>query len=182
LGQPSRQRDQVEDKEHRGASNHIRSVKNGMLIGKEDQGTVQTQSQRGKFGLLRSKREHAASSFQFRFMNDNVCGLNWSAKHLREVYSQESESPKFFADVGLDAARSCPAGIVCSRKGRFSSASIDAASGWCFRLFLAARGYWRPGPRYRATCYRGISPAGEDIIWLALQAGMTRATIIVAMR
>jgi len=68
------------------------------------------------------------------------CGLNWSAQHLREVYSLESRSPKSFADVDLDAARSCPVGIACSRKDRFSSAGIDAAGGWCFRLFLAARG------------------------------------------
>src|SRR5712664_1010790 len=60
------------------------------------------------------------------------CGLNWSAQHLREVYSQESQSPKFFAGVDLDAARSCPVGIACSRRGRFSLAGIDAASGWCF--------------------------------------------------
>src|SRR6266436_560177 len=71
---------------------------------------------------------------------DRPCGLNWSVQHLREVYSRESESPKFFADVDLDAARSRPVGIACSRKGRFSSASIDAASGWYLRSFLAARG------------------------------------------
>jgi hypothetical protein len=29
----------------------------------------------------------------------NACGFNWSAQHLREVYSQESEIPKFFAGV-----------------------------------------------------------------------------------
>ena len=39
-------------------------------------------------------------------MSGSPGGLNWSAQHLREVYSQESESPKFFADVDLDAARS----------------------------------------------------------------------------
>src|ERR1700722_16155113 len=75
---------------------------------------------------------------QFDFSGKR-CGLNWSAQHLREVYSQESGSPKFFADVDLDAARSCPVGIAGSRKGRFSSASIDAAGGWCFRSCLAAR-------------------------------------------
>src|ERR1700689_4209199 len=71
---------------------------------------------------------------------DKGCGFRGSAQHLRAVYSLESESPKFYADVDLDAARSCPVGIACSRKGRFSSASIDAASGWRFRSFLAARG------------------------------------------
>jgi hypothetical protein len=72
-------------------------------------------------------------------MNDNRCGLNRSAQHSREVYSLESRSPKFFAGVDLGAARSCPVGIACSRKGRFSSADIVAASGSCFRWFLAAR-------------------------------------------
>src|SRR5271167_5210753 len=66
--------------------------------------------------------------------------LNGSPQHLLAVYSRESESPTFFADVDLNAARSCPVGIACSRKDRFSSASIDAASGWCFRWFLVARG------------------------------------------
>jgi hypothetical protein len=45
------------------------------------------------------------------------CGLSWSAQHLREVYPPESRSPKFFAGVDLDAARSCPVGIACSRRG-----------------------------------------------------------------
>src|SRR5260221_5140493 len=39
-----------------------------------------------------------------RDLSGLACQLNWSAQHLREVYSQESESPKFFADVDLDAA------------------------------------------------------------------------------
>src|SRR6204780_2690035 len=73
-------------------------------------------------------------------VSDNACGFKESAQHLRAVYSQESESPKFFGDVDLDAARSGPVGIACSRKGRFSSAGIVAASGWCFRSFLVARG------------------------------------------
>src|SRR5260370_2409796 len=73
-------------------------------------------------------------------VDDRSCQLNWSAQHLREVYSLESRSPKFFGGVDLVAARSCPVGIACSRKGRFSLAGIAAASGWCFRLFLAARG------------------------------------------
>src|SRR5712664_227740 len=73
-------------------------------------------------------------------LNTRRCGLNWSAQHSREVYSQESRNLRFFVDVDLDAARSCPVGIACSRRGRFSSAGIDAASGWCFRSFLAARG------------------------------------------
>src|SRR6266481_2078749 len=68
------------------------------------------------------------------------CGLNWSAQHLREAYSQETESPTFVADVDLDATRSCPGRIAFSRRGRFSSAGFVAASGWCFRSFLAARG------------------------------------------
>src|ERR1700722_9218560 len=68
------------------------------------------------------------------------CGFRGSAQHLRAVYSLESRSPKFFAGVDLNAARSCPVEIACSRKGRFSSASIVAASGWCFRSFLVARG------------------------------------------
>src|SRR5580692_2264960 len=68
------------------------------------------------------------------------CGFRGSAQHLRAVYSLESESPKFFADVDLNVARSCPVEIACSRIGRFFSASIAAASGWCFRWFLVARG------------------------------------------
>ena len=68
-----------------------------------------------------------------------ICGFKGATQHLREVCSQESESRKFFADVDLDAARSCLVGIVCTRKGRLSSASIDAASDWCFRSFLGAR-------------------------------------------
>jgi hypothetical protein len=71
---------------------------------------------------------------------NSACGFRGSAQHLRAVYWQESESPKFFAGVDSDAARSCPVGIVCSRIGRFSLASIVAAGGWCFRWFLVARG------------------------------------------
>jgi integrase-like protein len=59
-------------------------------------------------------------------MSGNPCGFRGSAQHLRAVYSPESESPKFFAGVDLDAARSCPVRIGCSRKGRFSSAGIAA--------------------------------------------------------
>ncbi len=73
-------------------------------------------------------------------VSGNACGFRGSAQHLRAVYSLESESPKFFAGVDLDAARSCPVELACSRKGRFSLAGIVAASGWCFRLFLVARG------------------------------------------
>ena len=58
------------------------------------------------------------------------CGLNGSAQHMRKVYSQES----------ADAARSCPVRIACSRRGCFSWEGIVAASDWCFRLRLAARG------------------------------------------
>jgi hypothetical protein len=47
---------------------------------------------------------------------DLSCELKWSAQHLREVYSRESESPKSFAGVDLDAARSRPVGIAYSRK------------------------------------------------------------------
>ena len=71
---------------------------------------------------------------------DESCELNWSPQHLREVYSRESRNLRFFADVDLDAARSCPGLIAHSRKGRLSSAGIVSASGWCFRSFLAARG------------------------------------------
>src|SRR5579859_6863485 len=86
-----------------------------------------------------------SAEFSTRFsgsgsVSDYRCQLNRSAQHLREVYSQESRSPKSFADVDLDAARSGPVGIACSRRGRFSSADIVAISGWCFRSFLAARG------------------------------------------
>jgi hypothetical protein len=59
------------------------------------------------------------------------CQFNRSAQHLRGVYSQESRSPKFFSGVDLDVARSCPVGIAWTRKGRSSSASTAAASGWC---------------------------------------------------
>src|SRR5580692_10177933 len=71
---------------------------------------------------------------------DKGCGFRGSAQHLRAVYSLESESPKFFVDVDLNVARFCPVEIACSRIGRFFSASIAAASGWCFRWFLVARG------------------------------------------
>ncbi len=73
-------------------------------------------------------------------MSGNPCGFKGSAQHLRAVYSPESESPKFLAGVDLDAARSCPVGIACSRKGPFSSASIVAADDWCFRWFLVDLG------------------------------------------
>jgi hypothetical protein len=43
-------------------------------------------------------------------------GLNWSAQHLRKVYAQQSRSPKFFADVDFDAARSCPVGLRVAGK------------------------------------------------------------------
>jgi len=45
------------------------------------------------------------------------CEFNWSAQHLREVYSRESRNLRFFAGVDLNAARSCPGLIAHSRKG-----------------------------------------------------------------
>src|SRR5271163_2127998 len=71
---------------------------------------------------------------------DESCEFRGSVQHLRVVYSLESRIPKFFAGVDLDAARFCPVGTACNRKGQFASASIVAASGWCFRSFLVARG------------------------------------------
>jgi len=67
-----------------------------------------------------------------------ACGAN---DLIGDLSSLESESPKFFSGVDLDAARSCPVGIAYSREDRLFSASIDAASGWCFRSFLVARGF-----------------------------------------
>jgi hypothetical protein len=75
-----------------------------------------------------------------REVNSRLVVRTQSKQHLREVYSQESRNLIFFAGADSDAARSCPIRIVSNRKGRFSSAGIVAASGWCFRLFLAAEG------------------------------------------
>ena len=75
-----------------------------------------------------------------RSASDYRCGFRRSTQHFLAVYSLESENLKFFAGVDLDASRSCPVGIACSRKGRFSSGNIGAAGGWCFRWFLVARG------------------------------------------
>src|SRR3989442_3924517 len=73
-------------------------------------------------------------------MSGYAGGLNWSAQHMREVYSLDSRNLRSFAGVGLDAARACPVGIACSRRGPFFSAGIVAASDLCFRWFLAAKG------------------------------------------
>src|SRR5580704_510172 len=89
--------------------------------------------------ISREKRANRTSRVLLE-MSGKSCGFKGSVQHLRAVYSLESESPKFFAGVDLDAARSCPVGIACSWKGLFSSAGIVAATGWCFRSFLVARG------------------------------------------
>jgi hypothetical protein len=57
-----------------------------------------------------------------------------------EFYSQESKNLKSFAGVDLAAALFCAVRIEHTRKGRLSWEDIVAASGWCFRSLLAARG------------------------------------------
>jgi len=55
------------------------------------------------------------------------CGLNGSAQHLLEVYSQESENLKSFAGVDLNAVLLCPgsvdvigAEVMCQFRGDFA--------------------------------------------------------------
>ena len=63
-----------------------------------------------------------------------LSGLRWgfkeSAQHFRAVYWLESGNLRFFAGVDSDGVRSSPVGIVRSKKGRFFSAGIVAASGY----------------------------------------------------
>jgi hypothetical protein len=67
-----------------------------------------------------------------------ISGLNRSAQHFVEVYSEESQSLRSFAGVDLDADLFCPVQIEHTRKGQLSCGDIVAASGSCFRSFLAA--------------------------------------------
>jgi hypothetical protein len=62
-------------------------------------------------------------------MSDKVCGLRWSAQHLLGVYSQESRSPKFFAGVDLDVARSCPVMLRLKKKTGTILPSLSGAGG-----------------------------------------------------
>ena len=66
-------------------------------------------------GLLRSylksryREEKRGKSDSRRFevllhFSENRCELNWSAQHLREVYSQEFRNLRFFSGVDLGAA------------------------------------------------------------------------------
>src|SRR5713101_3315754 len=67
-------------------------------------------------------------------------GLNGWTQQLLEVYSRESESPRFFSGVDLSAVQLCPVPTGYSRTGRFSSGSIVAIAHSCFRLSRAAKG------------------------------------------
>src|SRR5258706_12585449 len=79
-------------------------------------------------------------------MPGKSCGLNGSAQLARSLLAGV-QNLRFFGGVDLDASRSCPVLIARSRRGRFSSASIVAASGSCFRSCRAAK--WLAADRGR---------------------------------
>ena len=60
-------------------------------------------------------------------------GLNGSTQHWLEVYSQESESIRFFSGVDLSTGPLCPDPTGYSRTGLFSSGSIVVTAHLCFR-------------------------------------------------
>src|SRR6266404_3132440 len=74
-------------------------------------------------------------------MSDEEGGLNGSAQHLFEVYSQESESLRLSSGVDLSAALLCPDPTGYCRTGLFSSGSIAVIAHWCFRSSRAAKGF-----------------------------------------
>src|SRR6266487_975347 len=67
-------------------------------------------------------------------------GFNGSTQHWLEVYSQESESLRFFSGVDLSAALLCADPTGHNRTGLFSSGSIVAIAHLCFRSSRAAKG------------------------------------------
>jgi len=72
---------------------------------------------------------------------DKSGGFNGSTQHLLEVYSQESESLRFFSGVDLSAVPLCPVPTGCNRTGLFSSGSIVVIAHSCFRSSRAAKGF-----------------------------------------
>ena len=109
-------------------------------------------------------------------VSDNSCELNWSAQHLRTVYSQESRNLRFFAGVDLDAARSCPVWIACSRmsgnatsmiglcqEGKSSPDALGRSAGVnSFRFFSACVGLSAVVPiSYRTRLPLAVSKISE---------------------
>src|SRR5215510_15641905 len=74
-------------------------------------------------------------------VTDKRGGLNGSTQHFPEVYSQESENPKFVVGVDLSAALLCSDPIGNSRSGLRSSGSIVVRARLCFRSNRAARDF-----------------------------------------
>src|SRR6266851_4787707 len=69
----------------------------------------------------------------------NDGGVNGWTQQLLEVYSRESESPRFFSGVDLSAVPLCPDPTGYSRTGLFSSGSIVVIAHSCFRSSHAAK-------------------------------------------
>jgi hypothetical protein len=68
------------------------------------------------------------------------CGLNGSAQHLLEVYSQESENLKSFAGVDLNTVLLCPgpikqSGQIGSFRQVLSQHSLDVTGAEVLRQF-----------------------------------------------
>src|SRR5216683_3037557 len=73
-------------------------------------------------------------------LSDKRGGLNGWTQQLLEVYSRESESPRFFSGVDLSAVQPCPVPTGYSQTGLLSSGSIVVIAHSCFRLSRAAKG------------------------------------------
>ena len=95
-----------------------------------------------------------------RDLSGLACQLNWSAQHLREVYSQESESPKFFADVDLDAAHliRVDQSVVSHRKNGVPA----VASRQMFQLKVPTPSHIRHAETQLAGYEIGIDPSVND--------------------
>src|ERR1700676_4726844 len=72
--------------------------------------------------------------------SDKRGGLNGSTQHLLAVYLPESQIPKSFAGVDLNAVLPCRALLENSRTSRFSWENTVAAVRSCFRWCRAAKG------------------------------------------
>src|SRR5262249_10482746 len=70
---------------------------------------------------------------------DKPGGLNGWAQHFLEVYSRESESPRFVVGVDLSAALLCSGPTGSSRLGLNSWESIVVRARWCFRSSRVAK-------------------------------------------
>src|ERR1700682_2942930 len=90
---------------------------------------------------LQDRWRQGKQLFGRRSVSGTRGGLNGSTQPLLEVYSQESESLRFFSGVDLSAALFCPDPTGYTRTGLFSSGSIVVIAHSCFRSSRAAKGF-----------------------------------------